>query len=322
MINNSITLVDKISSHFRYWKRFVRDQRRFKKTYSNYFEIISKLLKSDFPISIQINNSKPINIKSYNAVYLISHICKYDFVEYDIQKDLVTITMDENNQIKFFGGVNNGDLIHSFLDSDYSKLNIKNKCILDVGMNIGDSAIYFILNGASRVVGVEPFSKNFELASKNIIQNNLDDKIEIIQAGCTAKTEKIKIIENVGVESSLEKSNIGYEMQTFTIEDIIKKFDIPKESILKIDCEGCEDEIFSSITKNTIRHFGEIQIEYHNGYQLIKEKLENFGFDVEVTKPISSNILGNLISKFTSKKDLKISYVGFIIAKKMVLSND
>ena len=61
-------------------------------------------------------------------------------------------------KIKFYGGINNGDSIHSFLDSDYSNLEFKEKYVIDIGMNIADSSIYFILNGAKKVIGVEPWS--------------------------------------------------------------------------------------------------------------------------------------------------------------------
>jgi len=35
-------------------------------------------------------------------------------------------------------------------------------------MNIGDSAIYFALNGAKRIIGLEPYPYAFSYAEKNI----------------------------------------------------------------------------------------------------------------------------------------------------------
>ena len=323
MGNNSITIEEKISSHYRYWKRFFQDQNRFRKTFSNYFQIIPKLLKTDYPIITQINNANEIEIQTYNAAYFISQISKYNKIKYDIKKDTVLVSSKEGKEIKFFGGINNGDIIHSFLDSDYRNLDFQDKYVLDVGMNIGDSSIFFILNGASQVIGIEPFSKNFELACKNINENNFQNKIQVIHASCSSKTEKIKINEDEGVESVIEKSNTGLEIESITIEDMIKRFNIPMNSILKMDCEGCENEVFSSISKNIIRHFSQIQIEYHNGYKEIKNKLEGFGYDVKITKPISSNILGNIISKLTNQNNSrKIGYVGFILAKKREKDDD
>jgi len=327
MKDSSISLGEKIFSHFRYWKRFFLEQVRFMKTYSNYFQVILKLFRMEFPIMIKIKKLDQVKIKSYNAAYFISHVSEYVNVKYDIKNDVVLISKKNNNnenlQIKFYGGINNGDLIHSFLDSDYSNLQFQKKWVLDIGMNIGDSSIYFILNGATRVIGVEPFSKNFDFASKNVKENNFQDRIQLIKASCSSKSGKIKINEDEGVESSIEESDIGTQIQLLTLEEMINKYNIPKNSILKMDCEGCEDEVISSIATNVIRHFSDIQIEYHNGYKKIKNKLEKCGFDVKITKPISSNVLENLFSQFINQKvaKRKIGYVGFVFAKKIEMVN-
>jgi FkbM family methyltransferase len=282
----------------------------------------------EFPIMVKIKNLDQVEIKSYNAAYFISHITDHENVKYDIDDDVVLISKKNNNnenlQIIFHGGINNGDLIHSFLDSDYSNLPFQKKWVLDIGMNIGDSSIYFILNGATRVIGVEPFSKNFEFASKNVKENNFQDRIQLIKASCSSKSGQIKINEYEGVESSIEESDTGTQIQIMTLEDIIKKYNIPNNSILKMDCEGCEDEVISSIPTKVIRHFSDIQIEYHNGYEEIKKKIEKSGFDVKIIKPTSSNVLGNLFSRFTNQKlpKRKIGYVGFVFAKKREYQND
>ena len=324
MENNFITFGEKITSHSKYWQRFFQDQIRFMNTFSNYFQIVFKLFKMDFPLIIKVKNFGEIKIKTYNAAYFISNITNRKNIKYDVDKDLVIILDDiTNKKIKFYGGINNGDLIHSFLDSDYSNLEFKDKYVIDIGMNIADSSIYFIVNGAKKVIGVEPFPKNFDIAHKNIKKNNLENKIELLQAGCSSESGKIKINNDEGVESNIEKSKIGTEIKIISIEDIIKKYDVPNNSILKIDCEGCEDDVISSIQIHTIRHFSHIQIEYHNGYKKIKNKLEKCGFEVSVTKPICSNVLSNLFYNFTNKKikKKKIGYVGFIFAKKMEVKN-
>jgi hypothetical protein len=138
--------------------------------------------------------------------------------------------------------------------------------------------------------------------------------------GCSSQEGKITIDTNSGgnVDDVTEESKTGLEIPLTTLEGIIKKYNIPKNSILKMDCEGCEDEIISSVTNEVINHFSNIQIEYHNGYQEIKNKLEKCGFNVHVSKPISSNVLGNLVGRFSNKLTLskKIGYVGFVYAEK------
>ena len=50
------------------------------------------------------------------------------------------------------------------------------------GMNIGNSAIYFALNGAKRVIGLESYPYAFSYAEKNIKLNNLNNII-LLNAG-------------------------------------------------------------------------------------------------------------------------------------------
>ena len=104
-----------------------------------------------------------------------------------------------------------------------------------------------------------------------------------------------------------------------TLQDIIDKYEIPKSSVLKIDCEGCEYDIIENISFETISYFSDIQIEYHSGYKKLKNKLESFGYTVKVSKPHATNVILTTYNFFKfkdSKIDEKIGYAGFIFAFK------
>ena len=103
------------------------------------------------------------------------------------------------------------------------------------------------------------------------------------------------------------------------LQDIINKYKIPKSSVLKIDCEGCEYDIIENISSETISYFSNIQIEYHLGYKKLKNKLESFGYTVKVSKPHATNVILTIYNFFKSKDvkiDEKIGYAGFIFAFK------
>ena len=53
-----------------------------------------------------------------------------------------------------------------------------------------------------------------------------------------------------------------------------------------MDCEGCEYETILSSADDILQKFSHIQIEYHYGYKNLKERLEDSGFNVSVTKPM------------------------------------
>lgn len=71
-------------------------------------------------------------------------------------------------------------------------------------------------------------------------------------------------------------------MDTVTIEDVIKEYDI-KPHILKIDCEGCEVNI---IQYSDLSMFNQIIMEYHTNVTGVDENilidaLENQGFELK-----------------------------------------
>ena len=173
-----------------------------------------------------------------------------------------------------------------FLNEEYSYLEVKSKDVIDVGANIGDSPIYFALNGANRVIGLEPYPYAFQVAEKNVKLNKIDN-IVLLNAGYGKDSEIVVDPEKIsGGGSSLVSSVKGKSIPIFSLRTLINKFNI-KEGILKMDCEGCE---YAMLDENdeTFNYLEMIQIEYHYGYEDLVEKLKNCGFDVKFTEPKKS----------------------------------
>jgi len=59
--------------------------------------------------------------------------------------------------------------------------------VVDVGASNGDSAIFFALNGAERVVVLEPDPESFALAEENVRINGLEGRIRLISAALAAE---------------------------------------------------------------------------------------------------------------------------------------
>ena len=319
-----ISLLEKINAHIRYWFDFFQMILNVNKTFQNSFEILSKSFKNDFPISANLKNGKKIQLQSFSSMHLISNIPKNEQVEYDIEKNIVTIyskNQFHNNKIIFQGGLDNGDIVNTFFKKDYGKIIVNEKTVLDIGANIGDTGIFYALNGAKKVIGIEPFPKNFDYAQKNIQINNLDNVITLLHAGCSSKKEIIKIDPDYqsNIESEAKNFKTGIDVPMIPLQDIINKYEIPKSSVLKIDCEGCEYDIIENISSETISYFSNIQIEYHLGYKKLKNKLESFGYTVKVSKPHATNVILTIYNFFKCKDvkiDEKIGYAGFIFASK------
>jgi len=160
--------------------------------------------------------------------------------------------------------------------------------LLDIGASLGDSAIYFALNGA-KVHAYEPYLGTYKKAKQNIEGSGIQN-IEIINAGIGNEG-----VVNLDGEISdtvdcglTQKGNI--ETQIFSLEQVVKKHDL-NEALLKCDCEGHENEIILGSSNEILRRFKRMAIEYHFGSEKIMKKLEDAGFAVK--KELKTDVVIN-----------------------------
>jgi FkbM family methyltransferase len=64
----------------------------------------------------------------------------------------------------------------------YKSLSVKDRVVVDVGAFVGDSAIYFTLKGARKVIAIEPHPGAYKEMLDNIRLNNLENIIVPINA--------------------------------------------------------------------------------------------------------------------------------------------
>jgi FkbM family methyltransferase len=156
-------------------------------------------------------------------------------------------------------------ILQVFEYGEYGFVNIENRDVVDVGAFIGDSAIYFALKGARRVVALEPHPEAYKEMIENIKLNNLEDKIIPINAGLASKPGKI-CIENIDIERAASTyyslGDCPTSVPSITLAEVINTYHIDSEAVLKMDCEGCEYDIILN-DYEYIKHFKELIFEYH-----------------------------------------------------------
>lgn len=304
---------------------------KFRKAYSNGFYTFRSFLSNNPKINVKFKNKESVIISARSAA-LLAHLFKEN-VDLNIKNDIITIKkksglISEKEKIVFYNAIENGDVYNIFIKNEYSILNVKGKIVVDIGTNIGDSAIYFALNGAKKIIGFEPFNYNYNSAKKNVKENSLEDKCKIVLAGCSGKSGSIKLDPKIksDVDSKIQFSDEGNEVPMYSLKQIINDFNIPPKSILKMDCEGCEYESILTASKDTLGIFDEILLEYHHGYLDLKKKLEECEFKVSNTTPISTGFIGKYLKIFKpkinnmdysdKKNNLRSGYSGLIHAIK------
>ena len=198
---------------------------------------------------------------------------------------------------------NNGEIMEVFFKEGYSWLPMKNTTVFDIGTNIADTAIYFAKKGAKKIIALEPFPKNYEIAKNNVEINKLSNKIDVILAGLSDQKGHIKIDAEKKGMFALEASDNGDDVPLMTLEQLLEQYEVDS-AVLKMDCENCEYTSILSASNETLQKFTHIQIEYHDGFQNIKERLEKAGFDVSLPSAFSKNHTGD-----------KTRYLGYLLAK-------
>lgn len=202
-------------------------------------------------------------------------------------------------------------LAEIFYDEDYSRLPVSGRTVVDIGGFNADSAIYFSLKGASKVIAIEPFPKNYEIAYKNIHENNFENNIILLNAACTKDNGTIKLDSeyfgsdnkaHVDSNTEIEISNVLREIPSLNLAKIVSTYEITDAS-LKIDCEGCEYDIILLSPEHVLKKFFYIILEFHNGAEKLVKKLidSDFSVDVEIFPNYKNNSRGII---FGQRKNL------------------
>ncbi len=176
-----------------------------------------------------------------------------------------------------------------------------NKCLYDIGANVGVYSIYYAKKFEGDVYAFEPSYKNLCLLSQNIKLNNLEKNISIIpnpisnklfiadffqlnptagEALATFNDEKIK--NNILNENNFSNKNkmINYKTLGLSVDYLIMQKIIRAPNLIKIDVDGNELDIILGLNE-TIKHSKDLTIlieTRQSTYQLIEEKLKNLSF--------------------------------------------
>lgn len=285
----------KVRSHFRFMKRIYRNiiySNEFIKNFFSYALVRSGVLRSaklqlrdGTVMKFDRSRSKRRLLRLKYGKYSL-HLLGKKYGQLKVINKEGNVLLSFGNDIKFSGEDFNqlGVVFENFVEEEYKPLECDGRTVLDIGANIGDTAVYFSkIKHASKIIAYEPYPYSYYIARKNIKLNRLRNVI-LLNQGVGAKAETIRVPQNFkNTEGSdLKRFNIGKKIKVVSLSDIIKKYHL-KDAVLKMDCEGCEYSIILNSDKNTLRKFSQMMMECHYGYLNIEKKLKDAGFKVKHT---------------------------------------
>jgi FkbM family methyltransferase len=294
----------------------VRAYKRYSAAYKNYASVMWALYRKKDLIDVTLRDGSKLSLSpeiTFELSKLIENGAEVTRESIDKLKILYGSLKEavdgkqeriiyQNNDIIMHGIKDVGGyfVYEVYIQEDYKFLRVNDMVVIDVGANIGDSAIYFALNGARRIIALEPHPYLFSFALRNVRENNLEGKIELLNAGY-GHDEEIFVDEIFNPGTELIPSQNGKKIKIYSLKSLIEKFSVDKV-VLKMDCEGCEYNLLDE-DNSILAKFSQIQIEYHYGYERLVSKLENVGFNVKCTK--ARKVLD---SKFSNPK-LKVGWI-------------
>ena len=187
-------------------------------------------------------------------------------------------------------------MYHYGLEKVKEKSKFENKCIIDAGAFIGDSALILSPLTSSNVYAFEPTSKYYNYLLETIKLNNLNNVVPI-QAALGAECGRIKI--NVADScSTVLTPNIepeGFEeIDLMTLDSFVEKNKL-EVGLIKVDIEGYEQEFLKGAENTIMKQRPTLIISiYHNpeDFFMIKPIIESWNLDYKfkIFKPLDYTV--------------------------------
>ncbi len=146
------------------------------------------------------------------------------------------------------------------------------RVILDLGSNIGLSALYFSLTiPNAEIILVEPSPRNMDIAKRN----TKGCKCHYVIGAIASSKSKLRLVDpGLGPDGYRVELNEGGLVETFTVGELIQPLD-SNPFLIKIDIEGFESNLFESNT-DWIDKFPFLVIELHDWMLLNQFGSRNF----------------------------------------------
>jgi FkbM family methyltransferase len=205
------------------------------------------------------------------ALSLASYACRLQAsgnrVSIDVSPERVGLAVNGVSVAFNPSCVNFGSLIEIFIEGEYDVSEVlsglKGREVIDVGASVGDSALYFLLNGARKVIAVEPLPKVARCAEENVRLSGATDKVKVLNAALSDEPVSVPCDYDVfssGAFSTLKGSG-PCRVPGVTLDDLLDMIDDPY--LLKIDCEGCEAQVILGPERERLKAFEHIILETH-----------------------------------------------------------
>lgn len=185
----------------------------------------------------------------------------------------------------------------------------ENDVVYDLGANVGVFTMWSLIANAKQIYSFEPTNYLIPYLYETFHQHH--PRVTIFDKAITGKNEVKQF--NIGrhsVGNSLY-TDLGnpntIDVQCINIEQFIEENGLQQPTLMKVDIEGSEYEMFHSLTDRFIQSVKTWIVEFHYNYddkaEKIIHRLLNLGFNVEMKKGDTlKNLEEKCMGTFIAKK--------------------
>ena len=167
---------------------------------------------------------------------------------------------------------------------------LRPKIILDIGSNIGASIIYFHRQFPdANIIGFEPHPDTFRILQENVAHLR---GVMIFNYGLGATHQRIAVRAddvNFGAFSTGRPfKDRGHpaapvECEVRRLDEVLREIGIAQVDLIKIDCEGAEADVFSTLPDEILNHCQWIVGEFHDhtGFAVLARLAPHFYLDLK-----------------------------------------
>ena len=248
----------------------------------NFVDFMDLIVETKFGVEI-------FHIKSSEKSGYFNFLNKFSTEKYDTSfytfEEIFIKKVYQND----FVNVNNGDVV------------------LDIGTNYGFFVQSILDKGPSEIYCYEPSPSVFKHLVSNLSYNK---NINFFNIAVSSKNGVVKFHDSISSASNhISDTNEGYDVDSIDINTLVENIS-KKIDFLKIDCEGCEKDIFETISSDNLKKIEKIVVEYHTEEikKNILDRLNNEGFVIEeISNSIIFSYKGTPRKKTPKKKVILIS---------------
>jgi len=163
--------------------------------------------------------------------------------------------------------------------------NLNSGIFIDIGAHIGKYSI-FLSEYFNKIISIEPDKNNFNILSKNVKINRLENKILPINIAILDREKVVWFFEYEDSVKSSIKSNENeiptnkYKIRSMPLDKLTEKLDINAEKIrlIKIDVGGAEFEVIKGAIKTLKNSKPILLIEVKKNEFKILKLLKHLGY--------------------------------------------